>query len=129
MVGIAAKTPLTPDEVRASAKSRIEVMQVGATEVGRLTFEPGWKWSECIEPVVQTDSCQAEHLGLAIFGRIRVHEDGTRGGLSAGDGYRIAAGHDAWGLGDEPFGGVRVQGRRHVGEELTSTSHDVSVGA
>ena len=30
---------------------------LGDTEVGRFTFSPGWRWSECIKPVVGTESC------------------------------------------------------------------------
>ncbi len=36
--------------------------------VGRATFEPGWKWSECVKPIAGTDSCQVEHLGYMISG-------------------------------------------------------------
>ena len=110
MAGIEAKSLATPDEVRTPAKTKIDVVHVGATEVGRFTFEPGWKWSECIKPVVNTDSCQAEHLGFVVSGRLRVvHNDGTQVDVSAGDAYLIAPGHDAWVLGDEPFVGVEFK--------------------
>ena len=33
------------------------------------------------------------------------HEDGSTATVSAGDGYRIAPGHDAWVDGDETFVG------------------------
>lgn len=75
-----------------------------------LHVEPGWKWSECIKPVVKTDSCQAEHLGTVISGRLRVvHNDGTQVDVSAGDAYFIAPGHDAWVLGDEQFVGIEFK--------------------
>jgi hypothetical protein len=41
MTGIEAKGLASPDEVRALATAEIEVVHVGATEVGRFTFEPG----------------------------------------------------------------------------------------
>ena len=110
MAGIEVKNLGTPDEVRTPAKTKIDVVHVGTTEVGRFTFEPGWKWSECIKPVVKTDSCQAEHLGIVISGRLRVvHNDGTQADVAAGDAYFIAPGHDAWVLGDETFEGIEFK--------------------
>jgi hypothetical protein len=38
------------------------------------------------------------------------HEDGTTGEATAGDVYRIAPGHDAWVVGDEPVVLVEFQG-------------------
>ena len=110
MAGIESKSLEKPDEIRTPAKTKIDVVHVGETEVGRFTFEPGWKWSECIKPVVKTDSCQADHLGFVVSGQIRVvHEDGTQVDVSAGDAYRIAPGHDAWVVGDEPFVGIEFK--------------------
>jgi hypothetical protein len=97
----------SPEEKRTPEKSTISVVRVGGTEVGRFTFEPGWKWSECIKPVVGTDSCQVEHLGYVVSGRMQlVHDDGSEADLGPGDAYRIAPGHDAWVVGDEPFVGI-----------------------
>jgi hypothetical protein len=55
MAGIVAKNLDAPEEVRNPDKTEINVVPVGATEVGRFTFQPGWRWSECIKPVVGTD--------------------------------------------------------------------------
>jgi hypothetical protein len=99
-----------PEETRTPDKTRVEVVHVGDTEVGRLTLQPGWKWSECIKPVVKTDSCQAEHLGYMISGRLHVvHSDGTTVDLGPGDAYVIKPGHDAWVLGNEPVVGVEFK--------------------
>ena len=100
--GIESKSFDKPDETRTPAKTRVDVVRVGGTEIGRFTFEPGWKWSECIKPVVGTDSCQNEHVGYLEVGRLAVvHEDGTETEVGAGEAYRIAPGHDAWVVGDE----------------------------
>src|SRR5438094_807175 len=110
MAGVEAKNLDSPDEVRKPDKTEINVVHVGNTEVGRFTFQPGWRWSECIKPVVGTDSCQAEHIGYAVSGRMHVeHEDGTAVEIGAGDAYRIAPGHDAWVLGDETFVGLEFK--------------------
>jgi hypothetical protein len=104
VAGIETKSFDSPDETRTPDKTKLEVVQLGDTTAGRATFQPGWKWSECIKPVVGTDSCQARHVGAVISGRLHVvHEDGSEGDAGPGDAYVIEPGHDAWVLGDEPF--------------------------
>ena len=110
MAGVESKSLDSPEEVRTPEKTNVDVVTVGGTEVGRFTFEPGWRWSECIKPVVGTDSCQAAHLGYAVSGRIHIeHEDGTTAEISPGDAYVITPGHDAWVVGDEQFVGIEFK--------------------
>ena len=71
--------------------------------VTRVTYAPGWKWSEHIKPVVGTDSCQVPHFGYVLAGRLKtVMDDGTAAELEPGDIAIIPPGHDAWVTGDEP---------------------------
>jgi hypothetical protein len=94
----------SPDETRTPEKTQVDVVHVGNTTAARLTFQPGWRWSECIKPVVGTESCQLLHVGVAQSGRLAVkHEDGTEIELGPGRVYAIEPGHDAWVVGDEPF--------------------------
>ncbi|NMN98325.1 cupin domain-containing protein [Antrihabitans stalactiti] len=94
----------SPDETRTPDKTRIDVVDLGGPKAARLTAQPGWRWSECIKPVVGGDSCQTRHLGVVVSGRIHVaHEDGTEAEVGSGDAYAIEPGHDAWVVGDEPF--------------------------
>ena len=110
MSGIDHKTFDEPDESRTPDKTKVDVVRLSETEVGRFTFQPGWRWSECIKPVVGTDSCQVEHVGYAGAGHMHVeHEDGTTATISAGEAYRIAPGHDAWVEGDEEFVGYEFK--------------------
>ncbi len=93
----------TPDETRTFDKGRLEVVEVNGQRVGRGTFEPGWKWSECVKPIAGTDSCQAEHFGYVVSGRMAVQfDDGSSVEVGPGDCAHLPAGHDAWILGDEP---------------------------
>ena len=111
MSGIESKTFDQPDESRTPEKTQVDVVRVGDAEVGRFTFQPGWRWSECIKPVVGTDSCQVDHIGYVASGSIGVrHDDGTEETLRAGDVYRITPGHDAWVEGDEAFVGYEFKG-------------------
>jgi hypothetical protein len=99
----------SPDEVRTPDKTRVEVVRLEGFTFGRLTCEPGWRWSECVKPVVKTDSCQVSHAGYCASGRIIVRlQDGTEKTISAGDSYTVPPGHDAWVEGDEPFVGIEV---------------------
>jgi hypothetical protein len=99
----------TPDEVRTPSKTRVEVVRLEGFTIGRLNFEPGWRWSECIKPVVDTDACQVSHVGYAVSGRITIRlSDGTERAIRAGESYTIPPGHDAWVEGDEPFVCIEV---------------------
>src|SRR4030095_8138772 len=105
-----------PDEVRTLPKTRAEIVNVGEHTLGRGTFEPGWKWSDCVKPAVGTDSCQVHHVTYVISGRLHVKmNDGTEKELGPGDAGVIPPGHDAWVVGNEPcisldFTGAKVYG-------------------
>lgn len=104
MAGVEHGTFESPDETRTPEKTKIEVVKLGNTSAARVTFQPGWKWSECIKPVVGTDSCQARHVGAVVSGSLHVvHEDGSEVDAGPGAAYVIEPGHDAWVVGDEPF--------------------------
>jgi hypothetical protein len=104
MAGVAAKKFDEPDETRKPDKTRVEVVDLGDVKAARMRLAPGWRWSDCIKPLVGTDSCQARHVGTVASGRLRVrHDDGTEIEVAAGSAYRIEPGHDAWVVGDEDF--------------------------
>lgn len=94
----------SPDETRPfEGKGEADVLNVGGDLVGKGVFEPGWKWSNNVKPIAQTDSCQAHHVGYCISGAMTVHmEDGTTLEIGAGDVFDIPPGHDAEVTGDEP---------------------------
>jgi quercetin dioxygenase-like cupin family protein len=96
-----------PDEKRRPDKAEVDVVTVGDYTIGRLTFQPGWRWSESIKPVVQTDSCQNSHVGFCVGGNLVVETtDGNRINITKGDSYTIPPGHDAWVEGNEEFTGI-----------------------
>ena len=110
MAGLQVGDFESPDETRKPDKTRVDVVRMGANTAARLTLEPGWKWSECVKPVVGTDRCQVRHVGVAQSGTMHVtHDDGTEGEIGAGAAYVIEPGHDAWVVGDEPFVGFEFE--------------------
>lgn len=112
MAGITRKSFDTPDESRRPDKTTVEVVDLGSVKAGRLTLQPGWRWSECMKPVAGTESCQARHVGAVVSGQLHVtHTDGTEVDLGPGDAYLIEPGHDAWVIGDEPFQGFEFESK------------------
>ena len=92
-----------PTEVREFPHGRAEILHVGGADVGRLTFQPGWRWSEHVKPLAGTDSCEAPHFQYHLSGRLHVQmDDGTSFVAEAGDITSLPSGHDAWVVGDEP---------------------------
>jgi quercetin dioxygenase-like cupin family protein len=94
----------SPDETRPfESNGRVELVTLGGREVGKGIFEPGWRWSEHVKPIVQTESCEFPHLGYVLSGRMRVYmDDGSEGEIGPGDVFSIAPGHDAEVVGGEP---------------------------
>jgi mannose-6-phosphate isomerase-like protein (cupin superfamily) len=114
MEGVETRDFSAPDETRTPDKTKVEIVHLAGGQIGRYTFQPGWRWSECIKPVAGTDSCQVDHIGVVLSGRLHVvHDDGTETDVRAGEVYRIAPGHDAWVVGDEPAVNVEFQGAAH----------------
>jgi quercetin dioxygenase-like cupin family protein len=102
MAGMTKRSFDNPDEVRTPPKTKVEVVDIDGAKVARVTFEPGWRWSECVKPAVGTDTCQTDHYGMMVTGRLGVsYGDGNEEEFGAGDVYHVPPGHDAWVIGDE----------------------------
>jgi mannose-6-phosphate isomerase-like protein (cupin superfamily) len=112
MASLEVKGFSSPDEVREFAgHGQVAVVSVDGHAVLYGTFEPGWRWSQDVKPIAQTDSCEATHLLYCLSGRMGIAmADGTESEIGPGDVAAIPPGHDAWVVGDEPcvsvdFGG------------------------
>jgi class 3 adenylate cyclase/quercetin dioxygenase-like cupin family protein len=102
-----------PDEVRTLEKGHVDIVELGELTVGRAVFEPGWRWSDHVKPIVGTASCEVHHLGYVISGQLHCEmNDGASIELRAGDTFEVPPGHDAWVVGDEPWVSVDYAGRR-----------------
>jgi class 3 adenylate cyclase len=102
-----------PDEIRRVDKAHIELVELGELTIGRAIFEPGWRWSEHVKPIVGTESCQVHHLGYVVSGHLHIEmTDGASMDVMGGDAFEIPPGHDAWVIGDEPWISVDWAGRR-----------------
>jgi hypothetical protein len=103
MPGLTTKSFNLPDEHRTPERTAVDVVHLGTQHVARLTFQPGWHWSEHVAPLAATTSCQLRHVGAVQSGRLHVvHADGGEADVSVGDAYVFEPGHDAWVVGDDP---------------------------
>ena len=100
-----------PDETRKFDRGKVELVNIGGATIGRGVFEPGWKWSNSVKPIVNTKSCEAPHFQYHVSGTLKVvMDDGTEKELKAGDVSLLPSGHDAWVVGNEPVVVVDFQG-------------------
>jgi hypothetical protein len=112
MAGVEARDFAAPDETRAPDRTRIELVRMTGASVSRMRLEPGWKWSDCIKPVVGGERCQVRHIGLLESGTMHVvHDDGSEQEIRSGQTYVIEPGHDAWVVGDEAVVGFEFESR------------------
>ena len=106
-----------PEETRTPTNARVELVKFGDMPVARVSYGPGWKWSEHVKPVVGTDSCQVAHFNYGISGRLHVRmDDGTESEVGPGDVQLLGPGHDAWVVGDKPFVMLDFQGGKIYGK-------------
>jgi class 3 adenylate cyclase len=107
-----------PSDVRTLPRGRIDVVELDDTVVGRMTYEPGWRWSVDVQPIAGTDTCQYHHLGVTMSGRLRVEmPDGIELEIGPGEVFEIPPGHDAWVVGDEPWVSVDFEAMRTYGKQ------------
>ena len=97
------KSLKSPDETRPFEKGRLDLINIGGGVVGRLTLEPGWRWSKHVKPIAGTEWCEAPHFQYHLSGRIHVLMiDGSEFEVGPGEVTALPSGHDAWVVGDEP---------------------------
>jgi hypothetical protein len=97
------KTFARPDETREFPNGRAEILNIGGGTVGRLVFNPGWRWSKDVQPLAKTASCEAPHFQYHLSGKLAIKmDDGTELVAGPGDVTALPSGHDAWVVGNEP---------------------------
>ena len=106
-------------DVRRFPHGHIEVVEMGDNVVGRMTYEPGWRWSVDIKPIAGGDACQFHHLGFTVSGRLRVQmPDGAELETGPNEVFEFPPGHDAWVVGDEPWVGIDFEAMRTYGKDF-----------
>ena len=108
-----------PDELRDIGRGELQIVEIGDAAIGKIAYEPGWRWSVDIGPRVGTPLCETHHIGVVISGRLQIEmRDGSSLTIGPDDAFEVPPGHDAWVLGDEPFVSIDTVGRRHFGTPI-----------
>jgi len=101
----------SPDEIRTFELGRSELVSIGDLTLSRTVFEPGWRWSTSVKPLVGGESCQVRHVGYMISGRLHTAmDDGREMDFGPGDTVLVPPGHDGWTVGDEPAVLLQIAG-------------------
>ena len=104
MPRLQAKSFARPDDIRTMPLVRVETVALDEASVGHCRFEPGWRWSENMGPMLGTTSCPMRHLGYTVSGSIHVvMDDGQALDIGPDEVFDIPPGHDKWVVGDEAW--------------------------
>jgi len=105
-----------PDETRTLPNGHAVLVSLDEVTVGRSEWDPGWRWSVDLGPIMGTRSCQIHHLGHSVSGVLHVvMDDGEALEIPPDSIYEIPPGHDAWVVGDAPWVTVEWTSARIVG--------------
>jgi class 3 adenylate cyclase len=106
-----------PVDTRLFPHGRVDVVELDDVVVGRMSYEPGWRWSVDVKPLAGTERCMYHHLGVTLQGRLHVEmPDGTELEIGPGDVFEVPPGHDAWVEGDAPWVSVDFEAMRDYGK-------------
>ena len=64
------KSFTTPDETRSFEHGVVDLVDIAGTQIGRLTLQPGWRWSEHVKPIAGTELCEAPHFQYHVSGTL-----------------------------------------------------------
>ncbi len=104
MPRLQSKSFATPDDESTFPLVHFATVALDDANVGHCRFEPGWRWSETMGPMLGTTSCPMRHLGYTVSGSIRVvMDDGQALDIGPDEVFDIPPGHDKWVLGDEAW--------------------------
>jgi class 3 adenylate cyclase len=114
-------------DVRRFPHGHIDIVEMDDHVVGRMTYEPGWRWSVDIKPIAGGEACQFHHLGFSVSGRLRVQmADGTELEAGPNEVFEFPPGHDAWVVGDEPWVGIDFEAMRTYGRLAAVTERTLA---
>jgi class 3 adenylate cyclase len=116
----------TPDDRRRLPRAQYETLGIDEAVVAHATFEPGWRWSTDLAPLIGGTSCPIHHLGYAVSGVCHVvMDDGQEADIGPGGVYEIPPGHDAWVVGEDPWVTIEWQSGRPLSSMLEASGERV----
>ena len=90
-------------ETRTVGGVQVDVFRAGAGRVKRMIYQPGFRWSTHLKPIVGSELCQHAHVGFIARGELHVKfADGHIEEFVAPQAFAVPPGHDGWVVGDGP---------------------------
>ncbi len=97
------QAPVKGADRREVAGVLMDIARVGTGRVKRVVYQPGFRWSTDMKPIVGTDLCMHAHVGFLVRGHIEIrYADGCTVEFVAPQPVEIDPGHDRAVIGDEP---------------------------
>lgn len=97
------QAPVKGADRREVAGVLMDIARVGTGRVKRVVYQPGFRWSTDMKPIVGTDLCMHAHVGFLVRGHIEIrYADGCTVEFVAPQPVEIDPGHDGAVIGDEP---------------------------
>jgi len=104
MPRLQAKPFASPDDTRTLPRTHFVTVNLDDATVGHCRFEPGWRWSVDVAPLMGATSCPIRHLGYSMSGSVHVEmDDGQTLDIGPDSVFDVPPGHDKWVVGDEPW--------------------------
>src|SRR5258708_39219129 len=66
MLDVILKRFEKPDELRVFEKGRFELVKMGGMTIGRVTYQPGWKWSVHVGAATGAKCYLGRHVGMVV---------------------------------------------------------------
>ena len=97
------QAPVQGADRREVAGVLMDIARIGTGRVKRVVYQPGFRWSTDMKPIVGTELCMHAHVGFLVRGQIEIrYADGCTMQFVAPQPVEIDPGHDGAVIGDEP---------------------------
>ena len=128
MPRLQAKPFSNPDDTRTLVRTHFATVVLDDVTVGHCRFDPGWRWSVDVAPVMGATSCPIRHLGYSMSGSVRVAmDDGRTIDIGPDTVFDVPPGHDKWVIGDEPWETIEWGGSgRAVGAAIQDLGNSLA---
>lgn len=115
----------TAERLLAFESGRIEIVTLGGQAIGKASYAPGWRWSQCVSGSSPPARLGAEPVGLVLSGHATVRsQEGSEMDLLAGDVFSaaITGEYDMWVAGPRPCEILYVSGVETLIRALRGTA-------
>jgi hypothetical protein len=92
-----------PDNTMMLPNTKVETIKLGDYTFNKFTFQPGWKWTKDIKPVMKVDFDPAPHVAYVVSGRLVIRlANGNEVEMGPDEVNVVPPNHDGWVVGNEP---------------------------